>query len=806
MSVEIQQRGSYALKRFLVAGAACLPLVGLPVVARAADDQTAASPPPTGDQNQAAGSTAVAKPPAASPTSSAGDIVVTARHRAENIQAVPAAIAAVSGAFLAETNTVGLDQIAQLFPSVQFTSLNGRNTQVNIRGLGALTGLYNDGLDPGVGFYIDGVYYSRPSTSTFDLIDIADVEVIEGPQGTLYGKNTTAGAVNVTTASPSFTPGGTVEISGGNYGYNQVKAAVTGPLIDNVLAGRFTASWTDRGGLYTNAYNGQKFDGYDDWALRGQLLYTPTSNLKVRLIADYSKQDLEGPVAPITQFWTPPSGFNVFTAGAAFGWQPKTGIDINSPAYSKQEDGGVSLEADWSLSKAVLTSITAWRFWNWRPYADSDFTPLPIILDLTNRDHETQFSQELRVASSGVNKIDYVGGLFYFNEQIDVRGATQYGPEGSYFLLGPAYPSIVLNNLTQNQVLNYRTNSYAGFGQATWHIVPGWNLTGGLRYTYDDKFGAYAADVGGAGALTAPTFTPTQIATYTAVRAAVLAPGAYSVRARNGELSGHADLAYQVTDQVLTYISYSRGYRSEGINLAQLPAGVPDTVAPESIDAYEAGIKTQLFDRRLTLNADIFYENDENYQANTYNATLRKLYLANVPQVLSKGVEVTAQARPTENLSLYTSVTYDDAIYAKYPSAGCPPEQPITVPATTSCNFSGAPLTGVPRWAVSGGFEYKHSISLAGKEDIGYLGLDDSYRSSEYSLFPNSIYNLLPSLNLVNLRLGVRAPSGQWDIYVWGKNVGDVKYYTATSAANYGIVYGFPGDPATYGVTLRVRY
>ena len=166
------------------------------------------------------------------------EVVVTVRHREENLQNVPAAVAAVSGEFMEKTNTTNIADLARFVPSLQFQIINPRNSQLNIRGLGNAVGLANDGLDPGVGFYVDGVYYNRPATASFDLVDLQNVQVLNGPQGTLYGKNTTAGAVSVTTASPAFSPGATLEGTGGNYGYYQLKGSVTGPIVADRIAAR----------------------------------------------------------------------------------------------------------------------------------------------------------------------------------------------------------------------------------------------------------------------------------------------------------------------------------------------------------------------------------------------------------------------------------------------------------------------------------------------------------------------------------------------------------------------------------------
>jgi iron complex outermembrane receptor protein len=726
------------------------------------------------------------------------ELVVTARHREENVQNVPATVTAISGDFLAATNTTGIGQLSLLTPSIQFQTVNPRNSQINIRGLGNNVGLANDGLDPGVGFYVDGVYYNRPATATFDLIDIDRVETLNGPQGTLYGKNTTAGAVSVTTRSPTFSPEDSIEVSGGNYGFLQTKASVSGPLWTDKLAGRLSLSTTSRGGFETNIFDGSKINNYNNLTFRGQLLFVPSDVLRVRVVGDYSKQHLHCCSADIDAFWTPPSGANFVTNAQKFGYTPVLGqVDVNAPVKADQETGGASAQADWSLPSAVVTSITAWRYWNWSPASDLLQTGLDDFKQSGIADRQNQFTQELRIASTGSNTVDYLGGLYFFHEQVNAYGVTQYGSQAVFFLVSAALPASILDGVTFNTFSKYKTDSYAAFGQATWHVTPKLSLTGGLRYTSDDKRGSYAGLSSGGAPLTGA------LAPFAAIRTAFTPNGGFRVSTRDGAWGGHGDVAYQLTDDAMVYASYSRGNRSGGLNLAQLPAGASAVVAPETVDAYEAGIKSRLFDRRLTLNATVFYEKDEKYQAQTIDPVLLKAYLANIPEVRSQGVELNALARPNDAWSAYGSVTYDDAIYAKFPTAPCPVEQPLPTPA--SCNLNGAQLPGVPRWALSTGFEFHRDLSFGAHTAVGYLGADDSYRSKLNTAATDSVYAELPSRNLVNARLGIRSADRRWDAFLWAKNLGDLRYLTNRAALAPGYIYGLQGEPQTFGVTLRWR-
>ncbi len=221
------------------------------------------------------------------------EVVVTARRRSETAQDVPIPVSIIGAAAVENTGSFNVNRVKELVPSVQLYSSNPRNTTLNIRGLGSTFGLTNDGIDPGVGFYVDGVYYARPAATTLDFIDIEQIEVLRGPQGTLFGKNTTAGAFNITTRKPSFTPGANLEVSFGNYGYIQAKGSLTGPL-GKKFAGRLSFSGTQRDGVIYNVRTGKNINDLNNLGARAQLLYKPNSNVSITLAGDISEQHPEG--------------------------------------------------------------------------------------------------------------------------------------------------------------------------------------------------------------------------------------------------------------------------------------------------------------------------------------------------------------------------------------------------------------------------------------------------------------------------------------------------------------------------------
>lgn len=738
------------------------------------------------------------------PEGSVGEIVVTARHRVESAQSAPLALSVVGGDFIAKTNTNNFAQLVKFVPGVQFTAFNPRNSSINIRGLGNASGVAADGTEPGVGFYVDQVYFNRPAQASFDLIDVERVEVLKGPQGVLFGKNTTAGAISITTSSPTFTPQAVGEVTGGNYGHYVVKGSVSGPLVGDVLAGRLSLSTSRRDGLATNDFDGDKVNGYRNFSARGQLLYQPQEELKVRFIGDYSRQTLNCCYQVLADIITPPNGKNYRNIAQAFGYTPvvdpfERHVNANNTVSAQQETGGVSLQADWAQPKYVLTSITAWRFWNWWPRNDIDYSPLSVMTKADQVNHQNQFTQEFRIASAGENKLDYVAGLYFYREQIKGYSTQRYGSAASAVLFGPAAPAVVADGFGLDTTSSANTTSYAAYGQAIWHLTDQWRLTGGLRYTNDSKKGRFDQTVGGGAPLTG---LPASLA---ALRAALAVPVSYKAKTDDSNVSGQLNLAYQATDDILAYGNLARGYRSGGINLSQLPAGASTTIDPETIDSAEIGVKTRWFDRRVTLNLAAYYQRDKDYQGTMVVTGTTKTYLANIPKVEVKGVEVDFRAEPNRQLSIYASAAYNDASYKSYPDAPCGLENILS---TTGCDLTGRPLAGVPRWSVSAGAEFNQPFTLGAREVEAYVAVDDSFRSSIYSNTTDSIYTRLPSLNLLDARLGVRAVGGGWDAFIWGRNVLDKKYFTSRGPGigNTGAIYAALGDPATYGVTLRARY
>jgi iron complex outermembrane recepter protein len=437
----------------------------------------------------------------------AAEILVTARRRAEVSQEVPLAISVVGGEHLDNTGAFNVGRLQQLTPTLQFYTSNPRNSAANIRGLGAPFGLTNDGIEQGVGIYLDDVYYSRAASSTFDFLDVARIEVLRGPQGTLYGKNTTAGALNITSRQPTFQFEGRAEVSIGNLAFKQAKAAVSGPL-SGTLAARFAISATSRKGALFNAATNNTVNEQDNLGLRAQLLWRPSTNLDVTLAGDYSVQNPEccaqvyvgvGPTQrPLNRQYTALAAALGYAVPSTNPFERVTDVDADLNAGNKI--GGVSLRAKWDAGPGNFTSVTAWRFWNWKPSNDRDFIGLPITTKSQNPSQQNQYTQEFRYSQES-DKADWVIGLFGFHQTVRTQGTQEQGLAASRWLLAPSSPlslnPAVLNGLLAQNDIRLDNTSAAVFGQVSWKITDRLTLQPGVRVNYDQKKGLYSSVVTG---------------------------------------------------------------------------------------------------------------------------------------------------------------------------------------------------------------------------------------------------------------------------------------------------------------------
>ena len=786
-------------------------------------------------------------------------ITVTARRREEVLQSVPLAVSVVDSAMLESTGSFNVARLQQLQPSLQFYSQNPRNSAANIRGLGAPFGLTNDGIEQGVGLYVDDVYYSRAASSTFDFLDVERLEVLRGPQGTLYGKNTTAGAINITTRAPTFTPEGSAEVSIGNMGFLQGKAAISGPLLGDSVAGRLAISSTARHGSIFNVATGNLVNEQDNIGIRGQILWRANDDLDVTFTGDYNKQNAEccaqifvrvgATQRPLNrQYWalsaaqdTDPNvpGIQPYAPPSTNAFDRLT--DVDAELNARNELGGAAVRAVWNLGSGTLTSVTSWRYWDWLPQNDRDFTGLSVTSKSENPSHQDQYTQEFRYTWVG-DRIDYVVGLFGYKQKLHTDGLQEQGWAASKWLLAPSSAlsndPTVLAGLTAYNDINFRNTSAALFGQLSWKVTDKLRIEPGLRLNYDDKTGSYDSTVVNGDGVTLPYLAtdpaysaPVTGARLTAQRG-VLAPQTYETDFSDWNVSGDLKLAYAFTPEVLGYATYARSFKTGGITLNGVPsdsAGNPllatSRVDPEKVNHYELGLKTQFADSRAILNVAAYWTDVNDFQTTVTNNAVGVLrgYLANAEQVRVRGVETDFSFRVNRRLNLYVNAAYSDATYSSFPDAPCPPElaggttvtagQTPSPPGTpgglspANCDISGQWLPGVSKWSAAYGAQYEHPTTVFGRDGIAYIAYDGSARSRYSANASRSIYTDIGGYGLSAFRAGFRV-GADWDVYGWVKNAFDKQYYDllATTPGNTGLIAGTPADARTWGLTVRAQF
>lgn len=744
-------------------------------------------------------------------------VTVTARRRTETAQNIPIPISIVGGAKIEEAGAFNVNLVKELVPSVQLYTSNPRNTGINIRGLGSPFGLTNDGLDPGVGFYIDGVYFARPAVATLDFIDIDRIEVLRGPQGTLFGKNTTAGAFNITTRKPSFTPGANFEVSYGNYGFIQAKASVTGGIIKDKLAARVSFSGTQRDGTIYNVAKNEYVNDINNLGYRAQLLFTPTDKIKITFTGDDTKQNPNGyaqVVAGVVQ--TQRAAYRRFdNIIADLNYSlPSTNafdriIDHDTPWRSLNELGGVSLNADFELGKGTLTSTTAWRYWNWGPSNDRDFTGLASLSKSQNPARHENWSQEIRYAGEISDKLSGVVGLFYIDQEVKIRGTEESGDAQWRFSQNSTSPLWATPGLFDGYGISTRSSikssSAAIFANIDWAVTDRWHILPGVRYNFDKKDVSYNRTTYGGLDTTDPDLL--------ALKRAVYSDQFFETGADETNFTYQLTTSYKVTDRINAYATYSTSYKPVGVNVAGLPvidgevAVELGTIRPEYVKHVEFGLKTSPTDN-ITLNGTFFNTDIEDYQANVQAAQLgvNRGYIANAEKVNVKGAEFDANLRINSNLSFNLALAYTDARYKKFTNAPVPLEE--VGGAQAYKDISGGVLPGISKWSGSFGGEVSSNIiDFLSQEGRFFLGFDSFFRS-EFSSSPSpSQYLNIPGYGIVNARAGFRATEGL-SLFVWARNLLDKDYYeqllaAGGSAGHYAAVLG---DPGTYGITLKYSF
>jgi len=744
------------------------------------------------------------------------EVTVSARRREESAQDVPIPVSVVSGQLITDVGAFNVNRIKELVPTVQLYSSNPRNTAVNIRGLGSTFGLTNDGIEGGVGYYVDGVYYARPAAQALDFIDVDRVEVLRGPQGTLFGKNTTAGAIVVTTRKPSFTPDATFELGYGNDNFIQAKGSFSGPLGEK-LAGRISFSSTQRDGNIYNVRTNEWINTLDNQGVRAQLLFTPSDKINITASLDYTQQDpdccaqvLAG-VAPTLR--APYRQFDAIIADLNYkvvSLNPYDRLtDTDTPWKAKNDIGGASVNVDVDLGKGKLTSTTAWRFWTWAPSSDRDFIGLPVTTLSQATSKQDQWSQEIRWSGDFGSHLSGTFGVFAFGQtiqgdpvQIEQAGSAQWRFAQS--TTSPLWktPGLFDGYGIATHVVTDNT-SEALFGQIEWRVTDRFSVEPGLRLNYDKKSVDFNRVTYGGLQTTDPALL--------ALKASVYAPQAFKADVDDTNTTGNLTFQFRASQKVNAYATYATAFKPVGMNVGGLPTDANNNpilasavVKPENVHNLELGLKTSPT-ARSTANFAIFDTEVEDYQTQVQNGQLgvNRGYLANANKVRVQGAELDGNVAIGTHFLLRGALAYTDGKYVSFPDAPVPIE--ATGGSATSVDISGQPLPGISKWAATVGPEITFPLHAFGGGQI-FGGLD-YYHRSEFSSSPTpSKYLWIDGYSIVNARVGFRAT--KWSGFLWARNLTDTDYIEQLLVAggNAGQYAAVLGDPKTYGVTVRYSF
>jgi outer membrane receptor protein involved in Fe transport len=899
-------------------------------------------------QNEAAPASGTA--PAAD-AADQGEIIVTATRRSVALSDVPIAVSAVTGDAMRNSGVSDIRGLNQLSPSLNVTSSQSEaaGAVARIRGVGTIGD--NPGLENSVATFIDGVYRSRASVALTELGPVDRIEVLRGPQGTLFGRNASAGLINIITAGPSFDEAGTADLSYGNYDYWRASVGLTGPINDKI-AYRVDGVYLKRDGFLKESGNypgssGRDFNDRNRWLARGQLKLEPTDVLSVRLIADYAKRNEQCCAAtflPATESFRASDGSVQTRANSFAGLERALGAVINDNPFGQRvavtpsrdyqsdvRDWGLSAEVNWEFDGAKLTSITAYRDWQLKRRQDADFTNLDMLYRDPYRQGFKTFTQELRLQGKAFDDhLDWLVGGYFADEKLDLndslRFGTQYGllqgcriaaainpaalQPGSPGCLTPAAHAGLASPLgplgalgaplilgldrlatigasgATGDAYHQKDRTWALFTHNVISITQQLSLTLGARYTHDRKTldATIASDTticASQSFLRSITDSTNPAIPASAKRLAgnILSlscannigggvDGAYSDRVSDNQWTGTAVLSFKPTDRLMTYASYSKGYKAGGFNLDRAglsnfstsglynptglgrlnPAASQLRFAPEKVDSYEIGAKYR--GRGYRLAAAVFYQMFDDFQLNTFNglsfvveniegcsalaggsnadgdldvapSTVAALSGACTSKkksgVISKGVELEAALYPIKDVSLDAGFTYADTHYRSDISGLNGRPLPTSLFAIPGGNLSNA-----PKYVMSGAATWTPPLGTGGLGALIHADVRWQSRTNTGSdLLPEKLQR---AFAVVNARLGVTGKDQAWSLEFWGQNVFNKDYRQVVASAPIqgsgsaasipagnpatadSLFIVFPAEPRTYGLTVRTKF
>ncbi len=794
-------------------------------------------------------------------------IISTATRRPEALQDVPIAVTVIQPEILEKQGVVNIQNLSIVAPSFASSQAQTASGTVVLRIRGVGTTSNNIGFESAVGVFVDGTYQSRPGIALGEFVDVERVEVLRGPQGTLFGRNTSAGALNITNVRPDLdSAGGFVNATFGNYAHKSVQGAVNIPLVEGKVAARITGAYRDRNG-YMKLFNGNgdrigESNAIDQFMLRGQIGWEGDSGFKGRVIVDHQSSDAPvGAALEVQQSAVETAGLfpavGLNARGGMVGPDVAIGVNdddgaqaavdnliaaVNFEPNPSMDQTGVTLEVEYPVSdSADLIYIGSLRGYEATENYDSDFSGLDVLNVLESPLEIDTMTHELRIQGTAMDdRLSWLAGVYYSDEEIAQRvnfqlgedygelvGALLFGPTGGTLGANPltVFSGVDPAGTTQGQNYAQDSKSFSLFTHNTFDVTDQLSLTLGLRYSDESKDGSFTQSGGnnticpatlasiGAGNVPAPLVSNifglgclAFLAPADRPEAAVFPlPRTFDEEFKDDELIYTAKVGYEIAPAVSAYASFTHGYKSGGFNLDSTAAsgGADPRFESEEVDAYEIGLKSKLLDNRLTLNVAGFIQNFDNFQVLEFTGAQFTTF--NVPKANSTGVEIEAVARPMDGLTLNGALTLLDA---SYPDDCAGDDTRINVTALCGNDLTNAPGTvGILGAAYEGSLTDNLDFFLNGQ-----LRHEGDRRTSTQAVVlatgaPNP-YDIQEANTKINARIGITDADDSYAFELWATNLTNerTRGVTFNTVFRSGSRSAFIQEPRMYGATIRKNF
>ena len=745
-------------------------------------------------------------------------IVVTATRRVVSARDTAASVSVFTAERLHDSNVTAVKQLTTLAPSMTVLNSIGEAFGQLIAVRGVATSGADVGLESAVGITLDGVPLMRPNVSIFDLQGVDRIEFLRGPQGTLFGANTTTGIINVLTRRPGFEPHFEADATYGERDMRELRLSADGGIVPSKLAGRIDALIGAVEGYLPDPHTGDIYGARHRDQSRGQLLWTPTANVDVRLIADYLHHggSVNSPVYRVVGATGPLiAALSGVPLVGYFHARDVSQIDAATPRFEISDSAGVSTEANWRTDVGQLTAIASHRSSTIKRDYDLDNSPADLAHD--PRDGERYHLSTFEIRFRGVaGPLDYLIGGYASRGLIISRDSHTAGKDFDTYinaLAGGAIPLVTGLPPGGNfpagsgvlDVYRQRTDTYAFFTHEVVELTGDLSAILGARYSDEDKSLAASIATKNQGCLHALALHPNLAGVPAALQPLVCLPnfdprydGAYATSRGDGNWSGTAALNEKLTDAFSAYLSYSRGYKSGGYQLERSGMSV---VAPslsqlafnnESTDSYEAGLKGISLDGAWRASTAAFYTSFDDYQFSYFTGLNRRTQ--NVPKLVTKGIEAEAAYRPIDALEFSASGTYQEAIFG---DSGFP---------AALIQLQGATAPLAPRWVGIAAAEYRAPIPAAGVDGFGSVDVRWQSKSNVGSSAAPSPNYFQGAYAVAGARLGIEARESHWRVEVWARNLFNQRAWALLNSTTLqpGSISGFVTDPRTAGVTVTL--